>query len=526
MMNSTQNRLNTSQLRLIKDFAKETADSGVNFFVYDTDLNIIINFSGEKFFSDYEGTAGCARQTLDSQSGTIQSLNPAGQYLTCCLISDGIISAVIVIDCGNNAQVVPFVKQSLHTFIRSFQNDMKNSQQIELISGELAQTYEELMLLYKMSTNMKVSQSDSNFLQLACDSLMDIISVEGIAIFLEKKINDQRKLVLSAGTGLIAIDYKNGNMSEVLFERLLDTLTAGADALIDSEVKGIFKYEWYGRIRNIIAVPLSSNNKIIGMMVATNLLDRCDFDKNDIKLFNAVATECAVFIGNQNHFKDLKELLIGSLRALVNSIDAKDQYTRGHSERVAVISKWTAEQYAKTQNVSQEEIQKIYLAGLLHDIGKIGISEAVLRKPGKLTEKEFEEMKGHPTIGAGILSEIRQMTDIVPGILYHHERFDGNGYPNGLTGNNIPLAGKIVMIADSFDAMTSQRTYRNALTVEEAIHEIEVNLGKQFDPVIGEIFLKSDVNKLWEILQNDQNCDSYVDLSNNYGMAAVGALLG
>lgn len=524
MLNTSQNQLSTGQLRQIKEFAKEMADTGINFYVYDIELNIIINFSGEKFISDYEGAAGCAKHVLDSQSGTIQSFGPNGQFLSCCLIVDGTTAAVIVIDCGTECPSTSFIKQTLHIFVRSFQNDLKNSQQIELISSELAQTYEELMLLYKMSTNMKVSQSDLNFLQLACDSLIEIVRVEGIAIFLEKKSDDNRKLVLSAGTGLISIDHKNGNMSEVLFERLLDVLDAGSDALIDREINGIFKYEWFGRIRNVIAVPLSNNNKIIGMMAATNLLDRSDFDKNDIKMFNAVATECAVFIGNQNHFRDLKELLIGSLKALVNSIDAKDQYTRGHSDRVAVISKWIAENYARTKNISREDIQKIYLAGLLHDIGKIGIAEAVLKKPGKLTEEEYEEMKSHPAIGAGILSEIQQMADIVPGILHHHERFDGKGYPNGLAGNNIPLAGKIVMIADSFDAMTSKRTYHKALNLEDAIDEIEANIGQQFDPIIGSIFLKSDLSKLWEMLQTGQS-ETYTDNINDYGTVAIGSLL-
>ncbi|OHB48855.1 MAG: hypothetical protein A2Y10_06280 [Planctomycetes bacterium GWF2_41_51] len=525
MLNTSQNRLSTGQLRQIKEFAKEMADTGINFFVYDTDLNLILNFSGEKFISDYESSAGCAKQVLDSQTGAIQELEAGSQFLACCLIVDGTTAAIIVIDCGPGSQTVSFVKQTLHIFVRSFQNDVKNSQQIELISSELAQTYEELMLLYKMSTNMKVSQSDLNFLQLACDSLMDIVRVEGIAIFLEKKNEDARKLVLSAGTGLISIDHKNDNMGEVLFERMLDVLASGSDALIDSEINGVFKYEWHGRIRNIIAVPLSSSNKVIGMMIATNLLDRSDFDTNDIRLFNAVATECAIFIGNQNHFRDLKELLIGSLKALVNSIDAKDQYTRGHSDRVAIISKWIAELYAKTKKISQEDIQKIYLSGLLHDIGKIGVSELVLKKPGKLTEEEYEEMKNHPAIGAGILSEIQQMTDILPGILHHHERFDGKGYPKGLAENNIPLMGRIVMIADSFDAMTSERTYRKALGVEDAIKEIEVNLGKQFDPIIGQIFVRSDIDKLWEILQTGQNRDQYGENSIDYGTAAIGALL-
>ncbi|OQA01559.1 MAG: Cyclic di-GMP phosphodiesterase response regulator RpfG [Planctomycetes bacterium ADurb.Bin401] len=324
---------------------------------------------------------------------------------------------------------------------------------------------------------------------------------------------------------MLAIDHKSDNSVEILFERMQDVLASGSDALTDSEVNGVYKYEWSVRVENIIAVPLSCNNKIIGMMIATNLLDRNDFDTNNIRLFNAVATECAIFIGNQNHFMDLKELLIGSLKALVNSIDAKDQYTRGHSDRVAIISKWIAEHYSKSKKIGQEDIQKIYLSGLLHDIGKIGISEEVLKKPGKLTEEEYEEMKNHPAIGAGILSEIQQMSEILPGILHHHERFDGKGYPKGLAANNIPLMGKIVMIADSFDAMTSERTYRKALSVDDALKEIEANLGRQFDPAIGQIFLKSDITKLWEILQTGQNDDQYHDSSIDFGATAIGALV-
>lgn len=525
MFNTSQNQLNTGQLRLLKDFARELAETGINFYAYDTELHIIINNSGEKFISDYEATAALAKQTLDSQTGTIHESGENGQYISCNLIIDGLAAATIIIDCGHDYSSKQLIKQILRIFVRSFQNDIKNAQQIELISGELAQTYEELMLLYKMSTNMRVSQPDSNFLQLACDSLIEIVRVEGIAIFLEKKINDNKKLVLTAGTGLLAIDHKDENTVNMIFGRLLDAMAAGNDVMTDTEVNGLFRYEWNGRIRNILAVPLTNNSNIIGIMVATNLLDKNDFDKNDLKMFTALATECGVFIGNHNLFKDLKKLLIGALKALVSSIDAKDQYTRGHSERVAIISKWIAEYYSKVKNLNRDDIQKIYLAGLLHDIGKIGIPETVLRKPGKLTNEEYQEIKTHPIIGAGILSEIDQMKDIVPGILHHHERFDGKGYPRGLAGNHISLAGKIVMIADSFDAMTSHRTYHNAMMLGEAVVEIEKGLGVQFDPVIGGIFLKSDLDKLWDLLQNGQNNDVYSENINDYGTLAIGTLI-
>ena len=528
MLKTSKNSLNTSQLRQLKDFGKDMAALGVNFIVYDTELNIILNFNGEKFISDYEAMVACAKNVFDSEPGTIYSFGKFNQVLACDILSNGRPGAVVIIDCGTTSHVQQeplFVRQIMKVFLNGFNGEIKNVQQIELISNELAQTYEELMLLYKMSTNMKVTQSDANYLQMACDNLIELVKVEGIAIFIEKKINSSKKLVLTAGTGLIAIDHRGENMHEVLFERLLAELQNGSEALLDSEVDAPFKYEWLGRVRNIIAVPLRGNGKTVGMMVATNRLDKADFDSIDVKLFNSVANECAIFIENQGLFRELKELFIGSLKALTNSIDAKDQYTRGHSERVAFISKWIAEKYSQTEKLSSEEIQKIYLAGLLHDIGKIGISELVLRKPGQLTDEEFEQIKSHPSIGAGILSEIRQMSEIVPGVLCHHERYDGTGYPRGISGDDIPLAGKIVMIADTFDAMTSKRTYRNALALETAISEIEKGLGTQFDPEVGSIFINSDIEKLWEIIQTGKTDDLYSDNFNDYGTVAVGALL-
>jgi putative two-component system response regulator len=169
------------------------------------------------------------------------------------------------------------------------------------------------------------------------------------------------------------------------------------------------------------------------------------------------------------------------------------------------------------------------LAGLLHDIGKIGIDEAVLRKKGKLTEQEYACIRKHPSIGAGILREIKQMHDIVPGVLYHHERIDGKGYPGGFVGDQIPLIGKIVGLADGFDAMTSKRTYRNARSVEQALEEIKKGLGTQFDERVAGVFLNSDVYRLWDIII--QNGPDFIGIygSGNfseYGIAAVGTLIG
>ena len=405
-----------------------------------------------------------------------------------------------------------------------------------MIGTELARVYEELVLLHKVGMNMRVTESDTNFLQLACDSLTDIVLVEGIAILLERYIEGERKLVIAAGSGLIDIDER---MAAVLHSRLIDEVAKGREALLDSEVDAPFKFHWPENIRNVIAVPLCTKEKsdsglshrarsdvaVIGLMVAVNRIDKPDFDSTDIKLFTSVASGCAVFIDNGRLFRDLKELFVGSLKALTSSIDAKDQYTRGHSERVALISRWIAERMAERQPLDEEQIHRIYLAGLLHDIGKIGIDEQVLRKNGKLTPEERECIQRHPSIGASILRGIKQMRDIVPGVLCHHERMDGTGYPDGLRGDEIPLTGKIVGLADSFDAMTSRRVYRDALSIETALEEIRRGLGTQFDETVGTVFLESDVHSLWELIQ-DGCAQIYgaADLAD-YGANAVGTLL-
>jgi len=400
----------------------------------------------------------------------------------------------------------------------------------------LSQTYEELVLLHKLSTNMKVTEVDSNFLQMACDSLTEIVSVEGIAVLLEKAVDDQRHWNIAAGSGLIDMDEQK---AAILHSRLVDEINNGKEALLDSEVDSSFRYDWPSQIKNIIAVPLFGKeqaeshftgkgqacNSIMGFMVAINRIGKQDFDSTDIKLFNSVAGGCAVFIENGRLFKDLKDLFIGSLKALTSSIDAKDAYTHGHSERVAFISRWIAEHLSEQEHLEEEQIHKVYLAGLLHDIGKIGIEESVLRKNGKLTEEEFIRIKKHPSIGAGILREIQQMRDIVPGVLCHHERVDGKGYPNGLVGDKIPLTGKIVCLADSFDAMTSKRTYRNAMTVEQALAEIEKGLGTQFDEKIGRLFLESDVYRLWDMIRDGFGEMYGSNTSEEYGAAAVGTLI-
>ena len=182
----------------------------------------------------------------------------------------------------------------------------------------------------------------------------------------------------------------------------------------------------------------------------------------------------------------IKTLTTEVMESLAQTIDAKDKYTNGHSFRVAMYSMMIA----KELGMSKQQQVDVYYLGLLHDIGKIGIPNAIINKTGKLTDEEYNKVKQHPIYGYEILSQIQSMPELSIGARYHHERIDGKGYPDGLTGDQIPFMAKIIAVTDSYDTMTSNRSYRKYLPQEVARSEIQNNIGTQFDPVPAAAMLK------------------------------------
>ncbi len=192
-----------------------------------------------------------------------------------------------------------------------------------------------------------------------------------------------------------------------------------------------------------------------------------------------------------NTYEKLEKAYLDSIQTLRYTVEAKDPYTRGHSDRVSAYSVLIGEKLG----LSEDDLKTLRVGGLFHDIGKIGIPDSILLKESKLTDDEYSEIKSHPAIGAHILCNAEVFKDIIPIVKHHHERYDGRGYPGQLKGEDIPYFARIATIADAFDAMTSKRTYRNSLPIDIVRAEIEKNLGTQFDPKIGKVFL--------DILNND-----------------------
>jgi putative nucleotidyltransferase with HDIG domain len=237
--------------------------------------------------------------------------------------------------------------------------------------------------------------------------------------------------------------------------------------------------------RNIIAVPLIARGETIGVVEVLNRLGGGTFSQDDLVLLQALAHQSAVAIQNAQLFLDLQESFVATVRALAQAVDAKDSYTAGHSTRVTDYSVIIAEELG----LGPDDLRRVRLAGLLHDVGKIGIRDSVLGKPGALNDEEFGVMKSHPTVGASILKPVTQLAEVVPGVLHHHERFDGRGYPNGLKAEEIPLMGRIIGVADAFDAMTSDRVYRPRLSDDVALAELKKHSGTQFDSKMVKAFL-------------------------------------
>ncbi len=194
----------------------------------------------------------------------------------------------------------------------------------------------------------------------------------------------------------------------------------------------------------------------------------------------------------QQAYRTLKKSHLDSVKVLAEAIDAKDPYTRGHSDRVKRMSL----AIAKKMGFSEERLENLEYGALLHDIGKIGIKDEVLQKQAPLSSEEYQYIQEHPLIGVKIVEGVEFFKDKIPMIRYHHEHYDGNGYPNGLAGEAIPLEARIISLPDAFDAMTSARPHRGVMPLQNVLAELEKCKGKQFDPKVLEIFLREKIYKL------------------------------
>ncbi len=213
---------------------------------------------------------------------------------------------------------------------------------------------------------------------------------------------------------------------------------------------------------------------------------RESFSNLDLEIINVLSSQASISIENVRLYHNIRDNYLKTIRAFALAVEAKDEYTHGHSENVM---KYTMI-LAKHLGLPDHELELVKYAGLLHDIGKIGISEAILNKADRLTTQEFDEIKKHPELGAKIIADVPFLKSLVPLVLYHHEFYCGGGYPTGISGSDIPFGARILSVADAYEAMTSNRPYRKALSQDIASGILEKERGRQFDPIIVDAFME------------------------------------
>jgi response regulator RpfG family c-di-GMP phosphodiesterase len=231
--------------------------------------------------------------------------------------------------------------------------------------------------------------------------------------------------------------------------------------------------------KSLICAPLNVGRRILGVIEVLNKREGNIFNEHDMEAVVSVANTAAMAIENTRLQQTLMEAYKNTIKALASAVDAKDPYTRGHSERVMEYSL----KAGMSLSISMDEAEALEYAGVLHDVGKIAIDSSILSKPGPLTTEEWAIMRTHPALGAELLKEIPFLEDAVALVLSHHEKHDGTGYPNGLKGDEIPMGARLIAVADAFDTMTTDRSYRSALPIDKAVEELNDCSGSQFCPI-------------------------------------------
>jgi response regulator RpfG family c-di-GMP phosphodiesterase len=345
----------------------------------------------------------------------------------------------------------------------------------------------ETVSLYRISEAMGSTIRLDFLLNLILETAIKELEADMVWVLLWDEKN--HKLVPKASLGIPALMSESGffkgddsisrwvirNAKPQIFDK---------DKIEDRFLPGEFKR----KIRSGISHPLMAKGKVIGILTLIRTENHLSpFTIGQIHSLSIIASKAASAIENSKLYEELKDSYLETLTALANAVEARDIYTRGHTDRVWYMAEFIARQMGWEEG----KLWEVKMGGILHDIGKIGVPDAILNKPEALTEEEFEIMKQHPDCGAKILEGISFLKPAIPYVLYHHERYDGKGYPNRLKGEQIPIQGRLIAVVDTFDAITSDRPYRKSKGFKLAIKEIKDCSGTQFDPQVAKILVEA-----------------------------------
>ena len=351
---------------------------------------------------------------------------------------------------------------------------------LEVINEGLRHSFEELTTLYRLVDIITEAKTLERVLNSLLDLASEIINCEGSILFLIDDKTGEIDIAMKRNINRKIESKINLQSKKKVIDWAIKKGRTIALPDIEEDIEDSEKVTF-------VLVPLIAHDKPVGLIDIITDSPEGEITNRDLSLLTILAKQAALAIENVKLYESIKKDQISIIRALASTVDAKDHYTLGHSQKVSEFSVLISEELG----LSEREIEIVKYAGLLHDIGKIAMPDDIIKKPSRFNEQDFEIAKKHPVIGAKIIKEIESLAPMVPIVLYHHERFDGKGYPDGLRGEDIPLGARIVHVADAYDTMVSARAYRDMLPPELAISELRKNAGTQFDPKIVDAFITS-----------------------------------
>ncbi len=359
-------------------------------------------------------------------------------------------------------------------------------EQNEKLEEKAKDRTKELFLLYKIGRDMSSTLDLNRVLEIIVDRITKNLDLEICSILLVDKNTGELTIRCAKGLESDVITHTRLKVGELISGWIAEHQEGVLVEDIETDTRFSQRNNEKYYTHSFISVPLKTKDGVIGVINVNNKRSREVFTKEDFRFIKGVAAEAAIAIENARLYSSLEDSYMRTVSALTSAIDAKDHYTHKHSEHVCEY----ALAIAKEIGLAEEQLKDLEQACQLHDIGKIGIEDYILTKPGKLSSEEWEKMKMHPVKSAEILRPLAFLSEVIKLVEQHHERYDGKGYPAELKAEEIALGARILTVADSFDAMFTDRPYRKALTKEEAIAELKKGSGTQFDPKVVEVFLR------------------------------------
>ncbi len=364
--------------------------------------------------------------------------------------------------------------------------ELNNKAVIEQLNRQLHQKISQITKLYRISEAFHSSVENQSLLQYMVDMASDLTDAQRVSLLTFDPARECLRIRASKGISSeilrkTSLEVGKGVAGQVAQERRPLRVTSHDQTSLRPPSNATYAtHSW-------LSVPLFIGGELLGVLNMTDKADGSDFTEEDEYVAMTLAEKAAIKIENNALYEGIYSNLLDTLRSLVSTLEAKDAYTRHHSQRVTDISL----KLARKVGCTEEECESVAFAGVLHDIGKVGINDNILLKTSRLTDAEYTIIKQHPVIGARIIEPLGLIQEERDIILHHHERIDGRGYPDGLKGSEIPFLARIVAIADSFDAMTSTRAYRKPRPMDEVLEEFDKYSGTQFDPELVQVFLEA-----------------------------------